>query len=167
MPLSSSEKRALCERRIREGKCPSHPRERARPGGVKCRRCVVYASARYRARVENKLCNGCPRPVEKGKRHCSACLLAARHRMRRIAYGITPEEFAAMFRAQGGRCKLCRASDPKSKKGWVVDHCHKTKAVRGVLCQRCNLLLGYAEDSIRRLREAIRYLNSPNPRRRT
>jgi hypothetical protein len=42
----------------------------------------------------------------------------------------------------------------------MVDHCHQTKRVRGVLCQHCNTLLGMAKDKIRVLRAAIKYLRT-------
>ena len=39
-----------------------------------------------------------------------------------------------------------------------VDHCHKTKKVRGLLCKTCNLLLGHAKEDINKLFKAIDYL---------
>jgi hypothetical protein len=52
----------------------------------------------------------------------------------RRTYGITLEEFDALVEASGGRCPLCL----KPPSTWVVDHDHKTKRVRGVLCVFCN-----------------------------
>lgn len=42
----------------------------------------------------------------------------------------------------------------------VIDHDHKTGIVRGLLCTRCNMLLGYAQDSVDRLCEAADYLEN-------
>ena len=39
-----------------------------------------------------------------------------------------------------------------------VDHCHKTGAVRGVLCFNCNAALGHVNDSQERLQKLKDYL---------
>ena len=39
-----------------------------------------------------------------------------------------------------------------------VDHDHETGEIRGVLCNSCNLLLGYSKDSIENLTKAVLYL---------
>jgi hypothetical protein len=40
----------------------------------------------------------------------------------------------------------------------MVDHNHKTGAVRGLLCCKCNFILGHADDDVGILRRAISYL---------
>jgi hypothetical protein len=40
----------------------------------------------------------------------------------------------------------------------VVDHNHLTGKVRGLLHNQCNVLLGFAEDNINKLKKAIEYL---------
>lgn len=40
----------------------------------------------------------------------------------------------------------------------VVDHCHSSGVVRGLLCHNCNRALGLLKDSTRNLESAIRYL---------
>lgn len=40
----------------------------------------------------------------------------------------------------------------------AVDHSHKTGRVRGLLCKRCNLTIGAAEDDIALLGKMIAYL---------
>jgi Recombination endonuclease VII len=44
-----------------------------------------------------------------------------------------------MLAEQGGGCAICGA-EPKTKR-LHVDHDHKTGAVRGLLCFRCNRLI--------------------------
>lgn len=39
-----------------------------------------------------------------------------------------------------------------------VDHCHETNKIRGLLCGKCNTLLGNAADSIEILEASIEYL---------
>lgn len=81
-----------------------------------------------------------------------------RQRMRK--YGITLEEFDAMYEKQNGRCLIC--GEKKVKRGQYhslfVDHNHETGKVRGLLCQRCNFLIGQARDNVKILRSAIKYL---------
>ena len=72
-------------------------------------------------------------------------------------YGITGAEFEAMSAAQYGRCALCR----KEAK-LVVDHCHKTGRVRGLLCAQCNHFLGLAYDDVGVLGAAARYVARHN-----
>ena len=40
----------------------------------------------------------------------------------------------------------------------VVDHCHDTNRVRGLLCTNCNVAIGHMKDDVERLRAAISYL---------
>ena len=75
----------------------------------------------------------------------------------RRSYGITLPEYDALLKRQRGRCAICR-NLCKSGKRLAVDHNHTTGRVRGLLCGRCNPLLGYAADDVNMLREAIKYL---------
>ena len=57
-------------------------------------------------------------------------------------YGETLEDKVARLAAQGGRCGICRTTDPGSK-GWHTDHNHSKKKgdtgfIRGILCGECN-----------------------------
>lgn len=72
--------------------------------------------------------------------------------------GITLEEKNAKFELQGRKCAICKSEVPNTKKKWFADHCHKTKKFRGVLCGHCNSILGYADDSVAVLFQAILYL---------
>jgi hypothetical protein len=67
---------------------------------------------------------------------------------------------ADMVLQAGNRCEICRVGFEESN-DWnrVVDHVHRTKRVRGILCRRCNLMLGHAKDSISILDGAIAYLH--------
>jgi hypothetical protein len=55
-------------------------------------------------------------------------------------------------------CEICGTKVPGGNGGWSVDHNHKTKKFRGVLCNSCNALLGFCKDQIRILKKAISYL---------
>jgi len=74
--------------------------------------------------------------------------------------GFTKKQWEKMFDSQGRVCAICGSDSPHHKKGWQLDHCHKTKVVRGLLCSSCNRVLGHAWDSPERLRSAADYLES-------
>lgn len=65
-----------------------------------------------------------------------------------------------MLAAQGQVCACCGGKSSGSKKGWHVDHCHKTGAIRSVLCANCNIALGQVGDSISHLEKLITYLRT-------
>lgn len=68
-------------------------------------------------------------------------------------YGITTEDHEQMLKEQGGACAICKEVGPL-----VVDHCHQTTVVRGLLCSHCNLGLGHFKDNAGTLRAAANYL---------
>jgi hypothetical protein len=76
----------------------------------------------------------------------------------KAAYGITPEEYDALFSSQGFACAVCLTQEPETKTKWHLDHCHSTGKVRGILCHHCNLMLGNAKDDPERLKAAVAYL---------
>ena len=97
----------------------------------------------------------------KGATSCRACSSAKSHATRvEKVYGITADDYATLLREQGGRCAICRAR-PKSKR-LAVDHDHRTGAVRGLLCSRCNHdLMGSAWDSLALVQALWHYMNTP------
>jgi hypothetical protein len=76
-------------------------------------------------------------------------------------YGITADEYWAIYRFQLGRCFICERATG-ARKRLSVDHCHKTGLVRGLLCSTCNSrVLGHARDDIAFFDRCIDYLNQP------
>ena len=78
-------------------------------------------------------------------------------------YGLTLGDYDRMFEQQNGVCAICGQPETKKHQSGAiirlaVDHCHNTSEIRGLLCYKCNLLLGHAEDSIQVLKSAIKYL---------
>ena len=134
----------------------------------------TYGNAQYPLqRIPGRLCSisGCNKPYSsKGmcKNHYSKWRRATdpEHRERRNAmerkrrqsqpngyqygtlrqrYGITVDELAAMEASQKGLCASCH----QKPKRLVIDHCHSTGKVRGLLCDRCNTIAGVLEDERR------------------
>jgi hypothetical protein len=58
-----------------------------------------------------------------------------------------------MFDEQDGKCLICQEAVTL-----VVDHCHTTGQIRGLLCNPCNTSLGHFKDDVKRLQRAIEYL---------
>jgi hypothetical protein len=70
------------------------------------------------------------------------------------SYSLTTDEYKEMVIRQGGRCAICGSSDT----ALCIDHCHSEGSVRGLLCNSCNLGLGFFKDDPSRLGKAIRYI---------
>jgi hypothetical protein len=66
-------------------------------------------------------------------------------------YNLTLDEYKAM--SLNG-CEIC-----SSKKRLVVDHCHSSGEVRGILCSTCNTGLGMFQDNKEILRKAYGYIS--------
>lgn len=79
---------------------------------------------------------------------------AAKHL--RITYGITLDAYRTMVAKCGNVCEICKR--PSGSRRLSVDHCHKTGTLRGLLCNKCNGLLGMADDDPLVLESAIKYL---------
>lgn len=77
-------------------------------------------------------------------------------------FGITLEEFNKLVEEAGGKCSICEKffDSTKRETSAVVDHCHKTGKIRGVLCNNCNAALGALGDSVERLQIVYDYLKS-------
>lgn len=81
-------------------------------------------------------------------------------------FDLTPEAFQSLLEEQGGGCAICQTKMTglkergRRERSLHVDHCHKTKAVRGILCHRCNFGLGHFRDNPALLETAAQYLRS-------
>lgn len=70
-------------------------------------------------------------------------------------YNVKPEEVFRKLIQQKNRCAIC---NEKFLKTPHVDHNHKTKKFRGLLCSKCNQAIGLFRENIRFLLQAIRYI---------
>jgi hypothetical protein len=79
-------------------------------------------------------------------------------------FGITLEDYNKMLEAQNGVCAICGKEEThKNQYGVVslsVDHDHQTGKVRGLLCSKCNKMLGLSNDNKQILLNAINYLKT-------
>lgn len=70
------------------------------------------------------------------------------------------EEYEALYNKQGGACAGCLDPMEMYGKNTHVDHRHDTSVVRGILCNKCNITLGCAMESIVRLTGLVKYLEN-------
>ena len=134
-----------------------------------CRKCKRHLSYTAYHEMESctygrrKTCVDCTREQLRAKRkpHMEKWAKVRKN------FSITRDQFDAIFEAQGFGCGVCGSTDPRSPRGWCIDHDHDCcpqpgrscgKCIRGVLCTNCNLMLGHARDETERLSAGIAYL---------
>lgn len=81
------------------------------------------------------------------------------------SYGITLAEYNSMLESQNNVCAICgncetEKTDKNKNRNLAVDHNHKTGKIRGLLCGKCNKMIGLANDNITILQSAINYLRN-------
>ena len=85
--------------------------------------------------------------------------LDAKKRMLKHRYRLEYDDYLLMYEQQDGKCKICNTDkELGTVNGLLVDHCHTTNKVRGLLCNRCNSGLGHFEDNLELLNNAIEYI---------
>lgn len=78
-------------------------------------------------------------------------------------FGITEDDYHRMEHEQEGMCAICDGGGRMLH--LVVDHDHRTGAVRGLLCRNCNAALGGFHDGPDLLRIAAHYLDTATDHR--
>jgi len=75
--------------------------------------------------------------------------------------------YVSQWFLQNGKCLICPTNSPtivpitlkENKNIAVIDHNHATNIFRGLLCNCCNMFIGKARESKRRLARGIDYLS--------
>lgn len=106
-----------------------------------------------------------------GKRHCRPCKLEWQRARRkekpdvywqtttRHRYKLTADDCLKIWQSQNGKCAVCLIPiEPRGNFNTIIDHCHQSKSVRGLLCRKCNTALGMLADSSENARRAAEYL---------
>lgn len=73
-------------------------------------------------------------------------------------FGLDPGDIELLERWGDGVCWICREPEAVPGRSLSVDHCHQIGTVRGLLCTRCNQVLGRMKDRPDWLRRAADYL---------
>jgi hypothetical protein len=111
------------------------------------------------------MCNSHYNKARWASGHRSPSVNAAARRRARLKhrYGLTDEDVDFLIGEQDGNCAICGQppSDGNTRAHWngklCVDHDHDTGKARGLLCNDCNLAVGYGK-SPTILRAAADYL---------
>ena len=83
----------------------------------------------------------------------------ARRHYYKKRYGITLEEYEQILEKQNAVCAICgESNNHKTQQHLHIDHNHKTGKVRGLLCIRCNTIIGNCKENADVLRKAIKYI---------
>ena len=170
---------------ISEG-CERPPRAKTKPG--LCSACMAKESYHrknpdaprhpigHHGRWKNKNCE-CGEPVH-CKGLCASCYrkqytppkrTSEQARASRIKhrYGITIEQYQKMVEERNNLCDVCGnpPSESNTRAHWnkklCIDHNHDTGRVRGLLCNDCNLAVGYGKtpDILERAAKYLRFHN--------
>ena len=74
-------------------------------------------------------------------------------------YGITMEEYRAIWLRQNGTCAICRKPERTARNRLLtVDHDHVAGHVRGLLCSQCTRALGLLNDDPETIEAAAEYV---------
>jgi hypothetical protein len=84
-----------------------------------------------------------------------------RHQHLKELYGLTHDQYTEKLASQNGVCAICGNghSGRLNAKHLSVDHDHDTGMVRGLLCSKCNMGIGYFKENHEILQKAIDYLD--------
>jgi hypothetical protein len=97
--------------------------------------------------------------------YCKTCIPVIGHMGNLKRYGLTRDDYVDLEKSQNGVCKICGEVE-KYNKRLSIDHDHSCcfgpkscgKCIRGLLCSRCNKVLGQLNDNKVLLKKMIEYL---------
>ncbi|MES2225529.1 MAG: endonuclease VII domain-containing protein [Patescibacteria group bacterium] len=117
---------------------------------------LAYQRRRKAAFKEKGICPSCTKnPSAEGRVCCIQCLEDKKLNQKFGTAGPHRQLYADLFERQRGLCGICQ--NPMKRP--VLDHCHKTMVVRGLLCSNCNIGLGQFKDKPELLSKAIKYVS--------
>tara|TARA_R100001463_G_scaffold89663_1_gene144383 strand:- start:21 stop:527 length:507 start_codon:yes stop_codon:yes gene_type:complete len=116
----------------------------------------------------------------RSERLCRPCANAKRNKTKRenypktkdqqlqFKYHISWDDYMSMMKAQDYKCAICSKDaeiNSYNHPVLVVDHCHKSGRVRGLLCNSCNKAAGLLFDNTESVSGLLKYLHkhSENP----
>ena len=79
---------------------------------------------------------------------------------KKMGLSVTRDQYNKLYSFQGGKCAICDRHESILSNSLCLDHNHYNNQIRALLCTRCNVMIGNAEDNIQILEKAIDYLRS-------
>lgn len=113
-----------------------------------------YRTCRHKSCLKVKLLSEFALETKRGKKEyrasCKDCRL---RQVRKQKYNLTDDQLDKLF--ENAKCQICLVTEKL-----VIDHCHYTGLVRGVLCSSCNAGIGALQDNIELVDNASKYLRT-------
>lgn len=125
----------------------------------KCRECTKKIAKEYYYKNRKKI-------IEKEKQRRKKNILIHKKRMKKYKlkqnYNLTIERYNSMLIYQKNVCLICGKKETKRNGYGIqplsVDHNHRTGEVRGLLCNKCNSMIGFCDENPFILIKMIKYL---------
>jgi hypothetical protein len=119
-------------------------KEQRKKGNVQCRAYYIRHRDEIVARTRNYHATHKEESADWGRLH---------------KYGLSKIAFKTLIMGQGNACAICRKKE-WGRSGPHVDHDHLAGKIRGILCSRCNLVLGQIEDNPKIAQAMIDYIKN-------
>src|SRR5215471_8223719 len=118
------------------------------------RKILAQQKERYRQKRKD--------PAWRGRENRKMRERYAAHRERYLGYRKKYQASHALESSLKGHFKRCSRAGMhlKAKFGITEEDCHKTGAIRGLLCSRCNTCLGLLEENPELLNQLIAYIHA-------
>lgn len=128
-----------------------------------CKKCCVKKTKESRAR--EKTINPITGKTEYKKKY-NEYPVNSKEYLRNVflkrKYNITLKLYNQMLIEQDNKCAICARHSDELPKSLDVDHDHITGKVRGLLCGKCNMGIGYFQDNINLINKASAYIKNHN-----
>lgn len=150
----------LCSRCHQDKSLSEFYRSSSHKGGLHtyCKTCMKEYAKHNEARIKQLKKDWCRRNAEhikQYKKEHPVHINRWRHGFKNLSQttGIPVDALIAFYvdayDKQGGKCAICGVHEDNLDKRLSVDHDHVTLRLRGLLCQRCNLGVGFLDDSVK------------------
>lgn len=140
-----------------------HKRKKSKDGAHSyCKICTSLRNKEWFANNKQKHAATCASWYSKNKEKANKSGTDWHYRSN---YGISYEDFILLAGKQQNKCAICSTTIVFSGRGAnraVMDHCHTTGNIRGVLCSSCNQGIGLLREDIDILKGSILYLENYN-----
>lgn len=109
--------------------------------------------------IEYKWCSNCERYVQNSdkfwtKKKGNFCRKCIKVSTLKRDHNLEYKDYLNLLNKCNRKCQICSGTDRL-----VVDHCHSSGKIRGILCSNCNSGLGQFRENIGHMKLAIDYLN--------